>query len=275
MYFGMRGHDFDVQSVSGLAAKCKEHNIKGVQLALKKTIPTLKAGDFTPAYATEIGDILRKSGVRVSVLGCYINPSQTNEALLKEDMDFFLENLQYAKYMGADMVGLETGFVGETLDITKNQTEEAYQYLLSNMKTLCREAERLGVTIGIEGVHCFVIHSPARMKRLLDDLNSDNTCVIFDPVNYMTPENYQNQETLIEEAFELLHDKIKVLHLKDFVIKDGIVDYEYPTKGLLDTKRVLRKMKQYAPESGIILENVREEMLPTVRRDVENLLQSI
>lgn len=275
MYIGMRGHDFDAQSVLELAEKCKEYNITRVQLALKRTIPTLQAGDFTPEYATEIGEILRTHGVQVSVLGCYINPSQTNETLLKQDMDFFLENLKYAKYMGAVMVGLETGFVGETIDVTKNQTEEAYQHLLKNMKVLCREAEKLGVMIGVEGVHCYVINSPRRMKRLLDDLHSDNVRVIFDPVNYLTVENYQEQDALIEEQFELLGDKTEVLHLKDFIIKDDVIHYAYPTKGLLHTKPILTKMKEKSSDFPAILEEVKENMLPSVRQDVERIFQEL
>lgn len=275
MYIGMRGHDFDAQSILELAEKCKEYNITKIQLALKKTILTLQAGDFTPEYAMEIGEILRKYGVRVSVLGCYINPSQTNEALLKQDMDFFIENLKYAKYMGADMVGLETGFVGETIDVVKNQTEEAYQHLLKNMKVLCQEAEKLDVKIGIEGVHCFVINSPKRMKRLLDDLNSDNVRVIFDPVNYLTGENYLEQDALIEEQFKLLGDKTEVLHLKDFVVKEGVLHYEYPTNGQLHIQSILAKMEEKSSDFPVILEEVKEDRLPAVRRDVESLFQSL
>lgn len=37
----------------------------------------------------------------------YINPSDANEESLNESLDYFIENLHYAKYIGAEMVGLE------------------------------------------------------------------------------------------------------------------------------------------------------------------------
>lgn len=165
MNIGMRGHDFDTTTITSLAEKCKEHNIGYIQLALKKSVKGFEEGKFTPEYATEIGEILREKGVRVSVLGCYINPSETNPERLKSNLDFFVENLHYAKYIGADMVGLETGFVGEVLDVEKNNTEEAYAHLLKNMKYLTGVAEELGVKIAIEGVHCFVINSPKKNEK--------------------------------------------------------------------------------------------------------------
>ena len=58
------------------------------------------------------------------------------------------------------------------------------------MREIVKEAERYNVNIGIEGVHCFVINTPQKMKRLIDDLDSDNVKVIFDPVNYLNINNY-------------------------------------------------------------------------------------
>ncbi len=46
-------------------------------------------------------------------------------------------------------------------------------------------AKEMGVCVGIEAVTFFTIHSPETMKRMLDDLNSANVFVIFDPMNYL------------------------------------------------------------------------------------------
>ncbi len=272
MYFGMRGHDFEADSVAALAKKCQSHNIHHIQLALKKTVAGFKEGMFNEEYAKKIADELKEGELYVSVLGCYINPSDTNPETLKKSLDFFVENLDYAKYMNAQMVGLETGFVGEALDKEKNQTEEAYQYLLKNMRYLVAEAEKRNVNIGIEGVGCYVINSPKRMKRLVDDLNSKNVCVIFDPVNYLDIDNYAEQDKIFDEFFDLLGDKTKVLHLKDFSVGDGELKYEYPTKGLLHTERIINKMREYNPNIPIMLEEVKEDMLEKVKESLKDLV---
>lgn len=271
MNFGMRGHDFEASSLEELASKCYENNIKNVQLVFKKTIPDFKEGEFSPEYAVKMRNILDEKGVKVSVLGCYINPSDTNPETLKASMDYFKECLHYAKYMNADVVGLETGFVGDSCDPEKNNSEEAYQYLLKNMRELLSVAEEIDVKIGIEGVWCFVINSPSRMKRLVDDLNSENIRVIFDPVNYLSDTNYENQSSMIDEFFELLGDRVCAIHLKDFAIENGKKIFTNPCQGELDHKRLFEYVKKVNPNLPIILEETTEKQLQKVKESCQNV----
>ncbi len=231
----------------------------------------MKEGQFSPGYAKSISHILDEYGVHISVLGCYINPSSTNKEELQSQLDFFEENLKYAKYMNAHMVGLETGYVGEKIDIAQNQTEEAYQYLLKNMRYLTDKAEKLGVMIGIEGVSCFIINDVKRMKRLMDDLNSPNVCVIFDPVNLLNIDNYKNQNEIITEAFDILGDKINVIHIKDFLVKDNELQECQIEKRLFDVGLLLSLIEKHKPSIEIILELVPDEDFLDVKKALDLL----
>ena len=257
--FGMRGHDLVAENIEELAKKLSDYGLKSVQLVLKKSIKGFSAGMFSPAYAKQISDVFSKNNVDIAVLGCYINPSCTDEVKLKADTDYFIENLKYAKYMNAGVVGLETGFVGDTCDPKQNHTEEAYQHLLKTMKYLCDNAEKLGVTIAVEGVSAFVIDSPEKMFRLVNDLNSPNIAVIFDLLNLLTPENHQNQEQIIDTAFELLGDKIAVIHLKDFRICNNQLRQCKMGDGLLKISKMLSLVKDKKPNIPIILEDAEED----------------
>ena len=179
--------------------------------------------------------------------------------VLEKDMAYFIESLKYAKFMNAGVVGLETGFVGDTCNPKDNQTEEAYQYLLKNMKVLRDAAEKLGVMIAVEAVSCFVINSPERMLRLLNDLDSPNILVIFDLLNLLTIENYKNQEEIIDTAFELLGDKISVIHLKDFKVENNQIKQCPIGEGLINIEKILSIIKTRKPNIPIILEETRGE----------------
>lgn len=275
MIFGVRGHDIVADSVEELVEKCVKTNVKTLQLALKKSVPNLCEGMFTPTYAKKLGEMFSKNGIDISVLGCYINPSNTNTEALKKDLDFFVENLKYAKFMNVGMVGLETGFVGDDIYPEKNHTEEAYQYLLKNMRYLCDAAEKLGVMIGIEGVHLFVINSVERMRRLLDDLNSPNICVIFDPLNLITNDNYKEQDKIIDDAFTLLRNELSVVHLKDFKVEDGKVKYVLPGEGIMNIKKIFEYATKYKPELPIMLEGVVEADYPVVMERLQKIIESI
>ena len=72
------------------------------------------------------------------------------------------------------------------------------------------------------------------MARLLSDVNSDNLAVILDLSNIITVENYECQHKILDSAFELLGDKIRVIHLKDFKIIDGKKKYTIAGTGDYD-----------------------------------------
>ena len=47
MYIGMRGHDFDTNTLDGLVAKCKEYGVGGVQLVLMRSLAGFKKGNLS------------------------------------------------------------------------------------------------------------------------------------------------------------------------------------------------------------------------------------
>ncbi len=91
---------------------------------------------------------------------------------------------------------------------------------LKCVRTLIAFAEECGVTVGIEPVCKCSISSPQRMKRFLDNISSDNLGVIFDLSNLMNRDVYLNQRQIIDDAFELFGDRIKTIHVKDFVFEN-------------------------------------------------------
>lgn len=270
---GLRGHDVEAEDLPELSEKLKEYGISNVQLVLKKSCKGFKEGMFSPSFAKKTGETFAKNNIEISVLGCYINPSNTNKAVLEQDMAYFVESLKYARYMNAGVVGLETGFVGDTCISENNQTEEAYQYLLSNMRVLRDAAEKLGVMIAVEAVSCFVINSPERMYRLINELNSPNISVIFDPLNLLTVDNYKHQDEIIQKMFELLSSKIVVIHLKDFKIEDNQIKQCQIGEGLMNISLILSFIKKCKPQMPIILEEVKENKIVTSSETLKKLYQ--
>ena len=96
-------------------------------------------------------------------------------------------------------------------------TEEAYQLFAQTMSGLVEAAEKLGVIIGLEGGYNHVLHTPALMKRFLDDIASPNVEVIFDAMNLIHPHetDRESQKRILDQAFSWYGDRITVLHIKD------------------------------------------------------------
>ena len=249
---GIRGHDIGAVGLENLSSKASETKIEYLQLVLEKSIDGFKTGDFTPEYAEEIKAKL--GDAKVAILGSYINPSNPEDEPLRTDIEKFKEKIKYATVLNPIAVGTETGIYkpGETY------SEEAYQRVLATMREIVAEAEKNGVTVGIEGVCWFVINTPQKMKRIVDDLASANVRVIFDPCNYLNIDNYMDQDKMINDMFELLGDKICVLHAKDFVVGDGELKFAKPTEGLLNYKLIFEKMSEYNLDIPVICEEINE-----------------
>ena len=265
---GIRAHDVRANGLEGISKCSRVNDIEYLQLVLEKSVDDFKTGDFTKEYATSLKSQL--GDAKIAVLGSYINPSNPDDAELEIDIDKFKEKIKYAKFLNPIVVGTETGIYKEG----ETSSEAAYQRVLKTMKEIVDEAERFGVNVGIEGVHCFVINTPQKMKRLIEDLDSDNVKVIFDPVNYLNINNFVEQDKMIEDIFSLLSDKICVLHAKDFVVENGELKSAKPTEGLLNYMLILDKMKEYCLDIPIICEEINEEdavvafeKIESIRRD--------
>lgn len=269
---GMRAHDLEYDDIEVLAGKLKEYGMKRIQLALMKSVKDVQqaGGVFDEKIAEKIKSALDKNDVRVSVLGCYINPVCPDPELRKKEMEKFRENIKYARLIGAEMIGTETGSVSpDGLFHPYNHSEENYQDFLSVMKELIAYAKDMGVTVGIEVVTFFTIHSPETMKRFLDDIGYDNVKVIFDPMNYLNIDNYKNQKEIYKKAFELYGDKINVIHCKDFVVDGDSLKYVLPTKGLLDYECVAELAEKYCPDASWLLEEVKEKDVKEISEKIK------
>ena len=259
MNFGMRCHDLckkaDIDTVFDTV---RENGIRQIQLAFGKSIEGIdfSAGHYSPGMAHMIGGKLKERDIHVAILGCYINPTDPDEKKRKASVAKFIEHLKYARIIGADMVGTETGRYSSDFSVVPaTYTEEGYQLFLKSMREIVNAAEKLGMIVGVEAVHDHTLYSPEMMRRFLDDINSPNVEAILDPVNLISAENYLEQEAVVSRALELYGDKVSMLHIKDFRMENGEPQFEHVGDGLFHYEPLLKWLKKEKPYITILLEN--------------------
>ena len=259
--YGMRCHDIAPKgTVQEVLDKVVDNGVLQIQLAMGKSFSDFDSsyGHYSPGAAHMLRKELDKRGIHVAVLGCYINPTNPDESKREAEIRRFIEHLKYAKILGADMVGTETGrYDADFKVVPYTYTEGNYQILLKSMRQIVKAAEKLGVTVGVEAVHDHTLYCPEIMRRFLEDMDSPNVEAILDPVNLISAENYQNQDEVIEKAFKLYADRISVLHIKDFVMVDGQPEFAMVHDGLFHYEHLLKLVKQYKPYAAMLLENSR------------------
>ncbi|MDO4805255.1 MAG: sugar phosphate isomerase/epimerase family protein [Lachnospiraceae bacterium] len=260
--FGMRVHDLCPKGpLLGVLDAIHDADIRNVQLAFGKSVSDY---DLTPGhYSAGLGNYIRREldsrDIHIAVLGCYINPANPDETAREASVAKFIEHLKYARRIGADMVGTETGRFSADFKVTPlTKTEECYQTVLASFRKIVRAAEQLGVTVGVEGVFDHTIHSPELMARFLDDIDSEAVEVILDAVNLMTPDvefSPEGQEAILDRAFALYGDRISVLHLKDFVFDGQKQLYRHPGEGHFHYEALMKHIRTQKPHIIGLLEN--------------------
>ncbi|MFC4324272.1 sugar phosphate isomerase/epimerase family protein [Litchfieldia salsa] len=260
MNIGIRAHDIEKLPLEELVEVIADKGLKGIQLAIAKSFDfNAENGSLSPGMAHHIGSAFRNKNIQIAVLGCYINMIHPDKVERKKALDRFKEHIRYARDFGCSIVGTETGNVyAEGSYTEENFKEEPFLEVVESVRELVKEAEKFGVIVGIEAGVNHPVHSSKVMKRLLDRIESNNLQVILDPVNLLTAETYEKQDEIIQEAFDLLGDRLAILHAKDFIIEDNQLKFAPVGKGLLNYDLVLKLIKEKKPHINILMEDTQE-----------------
>lgn len=269
MHLGVRAHDFENLPLETLADEVAAHGFCCVQFAPPKSIPGLDpdAGRVSPGLANHVRKTFAARGIHIAVLGCYINLADPDQARLRHQLERFKRYLRLARDFGCSMVGTETGSLnGDFSFHPDNHGERAFQTVLANVRELVRAAEKSGSVVAIEGLERYVVSSNSRLRRLLDEVDSNNLQVIFDPVNLLSPDNLKHQDEIIGEAFALIGDRIAVLHSKDVLLADGLMKSVPHGQGEFNHELFFRLAKRHKPGIDVLIEDTPP---PILRKSAE------
>ncbi|MCR5153714.1 MAG: sugar phosphate isomerase/epimerase [Lachnospiraceae bacterium] len=260
LQLGVRGHDMPVAPFDEWAKSIKDEGFCCTQLALKKAVHDFDVSDgaMTSGMALYMRRILDKYGVNVSVLGCYKNLADPDEASLCKTIESYKNHIRFASYLGAGLVGTETGAVNhEYKPCAENHTEKALSIFTENLKKVVEYAECMGVCVGIEPVYKHIMFDIEQTRKVLDRVKSPNLRIILDPVNLLCAENESRHNEIVDGAFELFGDEIDVIHLKDYVIADGEIKSRPVTfgEGRFDFAHLFKILKEKKPCINMLIED--------------------
>lgn len=264
MNLGIRGHDFETRPLHELSQVLKNNGLSSVQFVLKRSLPDVNTdlGNLSPGFANHVRKTFAKHDIHISVLGCYFNMIHPDPVERRYGIERFKEHVRYVKDFGCSLVATETGNVNADIIYTEeNFYEEPFMEVVESVRELVAEAEKFGVIVGIEGGVNHPIHTPQKMKRLLDLIGSNNIQVVFDPVNYLTIDNYTKQEEVVQQAFELFGDRIAIFHAKDFKIEGNKVITTNVGQGLLNYDFIFSILKARKPFIDIVMEETPEPFI--------------
>lgn len=262
MQLGIRLHDTTKRPFEERIKEVHDLGFTCGHLALAKVIDEFPTTDeaMTPGLAMYIKKVFEKNDVDIAVLGCYLNLANPNKEQLAETVHRYMAHIRFASLLGCGVVGTETGAPNETYTFTPEcHTDEALKFFIENVRPVVEYAEKMGVIFAIEPVYRHIVWNPERARKVLDEINSPNLQIIFDPVNLLDIPNYKDRDAIFEQAIDLLGEDIAMVHLKDFRVEDGKMYSMGCGMGEMDYTRILKFMKERKPYIHATLEDTRPE----------------
>ena len=258
MKIGVRVHDFGKSNPEQLAKEAKKVGFDCVQLVLNKAIEneTGLPGTLSKEKANSIYEAFAKENIEIAMLGAYFNPVHSNKELVKTNIAKFEEHLKYMNDFRASFVGSETGSFNDDKWTYNplNRTEDAFIEVKKIFTKLADTALKYNAKIALEGAYGHCMYNPQALRRLVESIQNGTVYYTVDIYNYLSINNYKDQERIFDECLELFKDRIVIFHLKDFIVEDNSLKQCCIGKGLMNYDYILPKIKQQCPNAYLIFE---------------------
>lgn len=219
--------------------------------AVGKTLP----GDVSAGTVNAILGALKANGISIAALsGTYnmIDPDPVRREAGAGGLDRLIE---LAPRLGTRIVTLCTGS-RDPDDMWQrhadNDREDAWADLLPQVARAVAAAEKHGIVLGVEPEVSNTVNTPAKARRLLDEIGSPNLKIVMDGANIFRRGDFARMRPHLEETFELLGADITLAHAKDVDREDEAGNLP-AGKGRLDFPFYLELLRRSGYEGAIIL----------------------
>ncbi len=278
MQIGLRLHDGEKLPLEELLPKVREKGFKCGHLALSKSLSPdhMRPGVLTPGFAMYLKRLFEKNELDIAVLGCYLNLADPDEDKLKANTEKYMAHIRFAALAGVGVVGTETGAPNSAYKYEPAcHTQKALETFTENLRPIVGYAEKMGVILAIEPVYKHIVYTPQAARYVLDTVNSPNLQIIFDPVNLLHPDNLHRREEVLSDAMELLGKDIAVVHIKDYIQKEGELVSVAAGTGEMDYREIMSFIKREKPFIHVTLENTSPDNSQKSRAFIEKIYEEV
>lgn len=281
---GIRLHDVNTngnpeeKTMQARAEKAKLEGFSCVHLAYQKVMGQVCFDDaaLNEGLACYTKRVFGQQGLDIAVLGCYLNLAHPDPEELAKIKSRYFGHLRVAALAGCSVVGTETGAPNAQYKLDANtHSREALDVFIRNLAEVVERAEHWGVSMAIEPVWNHIVYNADRAVEVLKAVRSPNLRIILDPVNLLCMENADDREEIFQDAFEKLRDHIAVVHIKDFVRRDGKLISVAAGTGEMRYENLLRMVKQSKPFVQATLENTTNENAVQARELIEGIYREV
>lgn len=212
--------------------------------ALPQTIPI--------AAVTAIREASERTGVAIAAFSATYNMIHPDSAVREAGRRSFAAIAAAARPAGATLLTVCTGSrdaADQWRDHPENQGVEAWQDMVAEFGHLLAVAEQHDIFIGVEPELANVINSAAKARRLIETTASERIRIVLDPANLFESEDTETRGRIIDEAIDLLEDRIAIAHAKD---RNADGSFATAGRGVIDYPRYVASLRKAGFDGDVI-----------------------
>lgn len=204
----------------------------------------------------------KEYGLQIAEVGIWRNALSLDSDERAANMDYCVEQLRLADYLGARCAVNVAGAFGPRWDghYKANFSKEARKETVNMVREIIDRADVHNTYFTLEPMPWMIPTSPKDYLRLIEEVDRDRFAVHLDIINMTNSmERYFNAEEFIDECFDLLGDRIRSCHIKDVHLKE---EYTFqleecaPGCGEYPLEYYMAKIEETDSEMPVILEHL-------------------
>ena len=206
-----------------------------------------------------------KAGLMIAEVGIWRNALSSDSKERKANMDYCVEQLRLADYLGARCAVNVAGAFGPRWDggYRENFTEEAFSKTVDMIREIIDRADVKNTFFAIEPMPWMIPTGPKEYERLLDAVERDRFAVHMDVINMInSADRYFHPEEFIDECADILGSRIKSCHIKDVHLDEHYtlrLEECGPGDGEFPIEYYVKKMHEIDEDMPMILEHLNKD----------------
>ncbi len=268
MNVGVCTTDFPTLPAEELFAKIAELGFSSVQLCFGSVAETNFACsphfDIPACIPEEAVSAIRSAAEkhRLDIVACNgtFNMAHPNPEIRTEGLKRFEAVARATARLGISYISLCSGTLSEVSMWSphpQNSSEIAWENMRSTMEAAVKIAERFGIVLAIETEAANVIDTPAKARRIMDEIGSPALKMIIDGANLFHPgtADPRNVRRILTEAFEVFGKDIVLAHGKD-IAQGGGIEFVPTGEGIMDFPFFAEKLREYGFSGEMLLHGI-------------------
>lgn len=206
-----------------------------------------------------------KAGLVIAEVGIWRNALSSDPDERKANMDYCVEQLRLADFIGARCAVNVAGSMGPVWDggYRENYSEDAWKKTVSMVREIIDRADVKDTYFTLEPMPWMIPTGPKEYLKLIEDVDRDRFAVHMDIINMTnSADRYFHPEEFVDECAELLGKRIRSCHIKDVHLDSRYtlrLEECAPGEGEFPLKYYAEKMSAIDPDMPIILEHLSKD----------------